>query len=143
MFFLLSDSDGSEENIYNGSSQHKDQFVSGEGSSDLPLGTRKAVRTSSCVTDIEEDMLVSGSKSETSRDMVTRSLKSLSSSYSISDHQYSRILQRATPRVWKRLRECCHIKGLNIEYTVCHVTGNVYSLVYSSPHTPEKVVLDS
>ena len=96
MFFLLSDN--ASEDVSKGNSQCNDQFASGEVSSDLTLGKRKAVRTSSCVTDVEE-MLLSGSKSKNSRYMVTRSLKSLSSSYSISDHQYLRILERATARV--------------------------------------------
>ena len=38
--------------------------------------------------------------------------------------------------------ECCRIKGLNIEHTVCHVTGNIYALVQFSSHTPKMVVLD-
>ena len=37
--------------------------------------------------------------------------------------------------------ECCHIKVLNIECAVCHVTGNICSLVHSSPQTPKMIVI--
>ena len=42
----------------------------------------------------------------------------------------------------KECKECRHIKGLNIECTVCHVTGNIYSLVQSSSQTPKTIALD-
>ena len=37
-------------------------------------------------------------------------------------------------------RGCHHVKGLNIEHTTCHVTGNIYSLVHSSSLKTETVV---
>ena len=39
------------------------------------------------------------------------------------------------------LKKHCHIKILNIEHTVCHVTGNICSLVHSSPQTSKTIAI--
>ena len=43
---------------------------------------------------------------------------------------------------FKTLNGICHIMALNIERTVCHVTGSTCSLVHSSPQMPKTVALD-
>ena len=44
--------------------------------------------------------------------------------------------------VFVKLKGTLPHKGLNTERVVCHVTGNIYSLVRSSSQTPKTVVLD-